>query len=114
MIESGDNLPAWLVGALAIGGNIWQFIKGHNDRAKSAAASEAAVSEYRADATVTDAAAAQVKQLIERVESLESRYVKLWNDLQDEKLASSKLRDRVRQLEGILRQNDIAVPAESA
>lgn len=112
MIESGENLPAWLVTALAVAGNVWQFVQGRMDRAKSDAASNAAVSEYKADATVTDAAAAQVKQLLERVESLETKYSKIWDELQAEKQASSKLRDRVRQLEGILRANDIAVPAE--
>jgi uncharacterized protein YpuA (DUF1002 family) len=113
MIESGTELPAWLVAGLAFVGNVWQFVQGRTDRTKAQAASDAAVSEYKADATVTDAAAAQVTQLIQRVESLETRYNKLWNDLQDEKLASSKLRDRVRQLEGILRDNHIEVPAET-
>src|SRR5690242_11407031 len=113
MIESGTELPAWLVAGLAFIGNVWQFIQGRMDRTKAQAATDAAVSEYKADATVTDAAAAQVKQLLERVESLENKYSKLWDELQAEKQASSKLRDRVRQLEGILRDNHIAVPAES-
>jgi phage shock protein A len=94
-------------------GGVGAFFAGRGQRQVGQAADQAAVSEYKADATVTDAAAAQVKQLIDRVESLENKYSKLWDDLQAEKQASSKLRDRVRQLEGILRDNNITVPAEA-
>jgi len=46
------------------------------------------------------------------VQSLEERYSALWDSLQKEKAATSRLRDRVRQLEGILRGNSIPVPPE--
>jgi len=62
---------------------------------------------------VSDASTAQIKLLMDRVQALESKYSSLWDELQAEKQASSKLRDRVRQLEGILRDNKIAVPAEA-
>jgi hypothetical protein len=50
---------------------------------------------------------------MDRVQALETKYSSLWDDLQREKQASSKLRDRVHQLEGILRSNNIQVPPES-
>ena len=62
---------------------------------------------------MSDASTAQIKLLMDRVQALESKYSSLWDELQAEKQASSKLRDRVRQLEGILRDNKIAVPAEA-
>lgn len=89
----------------------WFTGKGRRD--VSTAQDNAQISDYRADQATTDAAAAQIKQLLDRVESLEAKYTKLWDDMQAEKQASSKLRDRVHQLEGILRNNNIPVPAES-
>lgn len=108
-----DWTQVWSVAGPAVSGAIGWFA-GRNKREVGQAQDAAAINEYRADATVTDAAAAQVRQLLERVESLETKYTKLWDDLQAEKAASGKLRDRVRQLEGILRANDIAVPPEPA
>jgi hypothetical protein len=49
---------------------------------------------------------------MQRVTDLESKYSALWDELQKEKIAGSKLRDRVHQLESILRNNNIPVPAE--
>ena len=99
------------VGALVTG--VLGWFAGRGKRNRDSAADQAATSEYKADATISDAAASQIKALLDRVESLESKYTKLWDELQAEKAASSKLRDRVRQLEGILRDNSIAVPPET-
>ena len=49
---------------------------------------------------------------MQRVTDLESKYSRLWDELQKEKIAGSKLRDRVQQLESILRNNNIPVPPE--
>lgn len=89
------------------------WFAGRSKRDVSDAQSSAQISDYRADQATTDAAAAQIKQLLDRVDALETKYSRLWDDLQNEKQASSKLRDRVHQLEGILRANNIPVPAES-
>lgn len=51
---------------------------------------------------------------MDRVQALETKYSALWDELQAEKAAGSKLRDRVRQLEGILRANQITVPPEAS
>ena len=53
-----------------------------------------------------------MKSLLTRVDMLEQKYSKLWDDMQSEKASSSKLRARVTQLEGILRANKIDIPAE--
>lgn len=111
--ESGIQLPGWLGWLSGLGAVVGQWFINRRNRARDAAESSAEISSYRADSTVTDAAAAQVKSLLERVDSLESKYTKLWDDLQTEKAAGSKLRERVRQLEGILRVNNITIPAET-
>lgn len=111
--ESGTQLPSWLGWITGAGAVVGQWIINRRNRARDAAEASAEISSYKADSTVTDAASAQIKQLLDRVDSLESKYYKIWDDLQAEKQASSKLRDRVRQLEGILRDNHIAVPAET-
>lgn len=97
--------------ATAISGAIGWFA-GKGRREVSASQDNAQISEYRADQATTDAAAAQIKQLLERVDALETKYSRLWDDLQTEKQAGSKLRDRVHQLESILRANNIPVPPE--
>jgi len=88
----------------------WFTGKGRRD--VSTAQDNAQISDYRADQATTSAAAAQITQLLSRVEALETKYSNLWDDLQKEKRAGSKLRDRVHQLESILRNNNIPVPAE--
>lgn len=88
------------------------WLASKNKREVTAAQDSAQISDYRADQATTDAAAAQIKQLLERVDALETKYSRLWDDLQAEKQAGSKLRDRVHQLESILRNNNIPVPAE--
>lgn len=97
---------------MILAGAIGWFAK-QSKRDVTAAQDNAQISDYRADQATTDAAAAQIKQLLERVDALETKYSRLWDDLQNEKQASSKLRDRVHQLEGILRANNIPVPAEA-
>jgi len=111
-VTAAADMPAWLGWLTGAAGMIGQWIVHRRARQRDQAQSAAEISSYKADSTVTDAAAAQVKSLLERVESLETRYAKLWDELQDEKAAGSKLRDRVRQLESILRENHIAVPPE--
>lgn len=97
---------------LLIGG-VFAYFAGRGKRQVGEAADQAAVSEFKADTTINDVATKQIQALMERVEKLESKYSTIWDELQAEKQASSKLRDRVRQLEGILRENNIPVPAES-
>lgn len=104
----------------AVGGGVGMILTGviswfagRGKRDVTASQDGAQISEYRADQTVNDAAAAQIQQLLTRVDALETKYSRLWDDLQSEKQASSKLRDRVHQLEGILRANNIPVPAET-
>ena len=88
----------------------WFTGKGRRD--VSTAQDNAQISDYRADQATTDAAAKQIQSLMQRVTDLESKYSALWDELQKEKIAGSKLRDRVHQLESILRNNNIPVPAE--
>lgn len=88
----------------------WFTGKGRRD--VSAAQDNAQISDYRADQATTEAAAKQIQSLMQRVTDLESKYSALWDELQKEKIAGSKLRDRVHQLESILRNNNIPVPAE--
>lgn len=90
----------------------WFTGKGRRD--VSTAQDNAQISDYRADQATTNAAAAQITQLLSRVEALETKYSNLWDDLQKEKQAGSRLRDRVHQLEAILRQNNIPVPPEQS
>jgi hypothetical protein len=88
----------------------WFTGKGRRD--VSTAQDNAQISDYRADQAASDAAAKQIQSLMQRVTDLESKYSALWDELQKEKIAGSKLRDRVHQLESILRNNNIPVPAE--
>ena len=94
-----------LTGALG-----WFTGKGKRD--VSASADSAEISSYKADQAATDASAKQIGLLVDRVSALETKYSALWDELQTEKRAGSRLRDRVRQLEGILRANNITIPAE--
>lgn len=89
----------------------WFTGKGRRD--VSASQDNAEISSYKADQATTDAAAAQIKLLMDRVNALETKYSALWDELQAEKIAGSRLRDRVHQLEGILRANNITIPAET-
>ena len=95
-----------LTGALG-----WFTGKGKRD--VSASADSAEISSYKADQAASDAQTSQIKLLIDRVGALESKYSALWDELQTEKRAGSRLRDRVRQLEGILRANNITIPADT-
>jgi hypothetical protein len=88
----------------------WFTGKGRRD--VSTAQDNAQISDYRADQATTDAAAVQISLLVNRVSALETKYSALWDELQAEKVAGSRLRDRVRQLEGILRANNITIPPE--
>ena len=88
----------------------WFTGKGRRD--VSTAQDNAQISDYRADQATSDAAAKQIQSLMQRVTDLETKYSALWDELQKEKIAGSKLRDRVHQLESILRNNNIPVPAE--
>ena len=98
---------------MALSGAIGWFT-GKGKRDVSAAQDNAQISDYRADQATTDAAAAQINLLVNRVSALETKYSALWDELQAEKVAGSRLRDRVRQLEGILRANNITIPPEPA
>lgn len=100
------------LGMMATGALGWFTGKGKRD--VSASADSAEISGYKADQATTDAAAAQINLLVNRVNALETKYSALWDELQTEKAAGSRLRDRVRQLEGILRASNIAIPPESA
>ena len=95
-----------LTGALG-----WFTGKGKRD--VSASADSAEISSYKADQAATDASAKQINLLVARVGALETKYSALWDELQTEKAAGSRLRDRVRQLEGILRANNITIPADT-
>jgi hypothetical protein len=88
------------------------WFAGRSKRDVSDAQSSAQISDYRADQATTEAAAKQIQSLMQRVTDLETKYSSLWDELQKEKIAGSKLRDRVHQLESILRNNNIPVPAE--
>lgn len=88
----------------------WFTGKGRRDVLASHNSAE--ISGYKADQATTDAAAAQINLLVNRVSALETKYSALWDELQAEKAAGSRLRDRVRQLEGILRANNITIPPE--
>lgn len=100
------------LGMMATGALGWFTGKGKRD--VSASADSAEISGYKADQATTDAAAAQINLLVARVNALETKYSALWDELQTEKAAGSRLRDRVRQLEGILRASNITIPPESA
>lgn len=90
----------------------WFTGKGRRD--VSASQDSAEISSYRADQAASDASAAQINLLVARVNALETKYSSLWDELQAEKAAGSRLRDRVRQLEGILRASNITIPPEQA
>lgn len=108
------NWGAIGTGVAGLAAGAWGYLQGRSKRDVSDAQSQAAVSEYRADSAVTDAASRQIDQLLARVESLESKVTSLWDGLQHAKEDADKLRDRVRMLEGILRSHDIPVPPEIA
>jgi hypothetical protein len=88
------------------------WLGGKGKREVSTAQDNAQIADYRADQATADASAKQIQSLMQRVTDLESKYSALWDELQKEKIAGSKLRDRVHQLESILRNNNIPVPAE--
>lgn len=90
------------------------WFTGKGKREVSASADSAEISGYRADQAASDAQTAQIKLLIDRVGALETKYSALWDELQKEKAAGSRLRDRVRQLESILRSNNITIPPEAS
>lgn len=106
-----DWTAAGGVAAMILSGAAGWF-GGRRKRAVEASQDSAQISSYKADQTTTDAAAAQIRSLVERVELLETKYNRLWDDLQKEKEAGSRLRDRVHQLEAILRSNNIPVPPD--
>lgn len=99
------------IGGMILSGVVGWFVS-KGKREVSAAQDSAQIAGYTVDKAAADAQASQITQLITRVTSLESQYSALWGELQTEKAAGSKLRDRVRQLEGILRANNITIPAE--
>ncbi|WP_426287512.1 hypothetical protein [Luteibacter sp. E-22] len=105
----------------AIGGVVGMMLTGlltwlttRSKRDVSSAQDQAQISDYRADSALSDAQAKQIKALLDRVESLEAKYTKLWDDLQAEKQVTAKSRDRVRLLESVLRDNNIEIPPEVA
>lgn len=100
-----------VAGMILTGAIGWLTGKGKRD--VSASADSAEISSYKADQAATDASAKQINLLVARVSALESKYSALWDELQTEKAAGSRLRDRVRQLEGILRANNITIPADT-
>lgn len=100
-----------VIGVVLSGAIGWFTGKGRRD--VSSAQDGAQISEYRADSTINDAAVAQIKALLDRVELLETKYTKIWDDLQAEKQITAKSRERIRELEGVLRANSITVPPEA-
>lgn len=108
-----ENIDTWVSGAMGVLLSIGAWFAGRGKRKASQEADQAAIAEYRADAAVYDASSAQVKSLLDRVDKLEDKYSKLWDELQREKESGAKLLGRVRQLEGILRENHIPVPSEA-
>jgi len=102
----GQTIAMALAGAAG-----WFARKGSRD--VSASQDNAEISSYKADQAASDAQTAQINLLVTRVGALETKYSALWDELQTEKAAGSKLRDRVRQLEGILRANNITIPADA-
>lgn len=108
-----SNAPAWLLAAASVAANAWQFIKAHRSAQVDLASSSASISEFKADSAVTDAAAAQVKALLDRVTALEASHADLWNRLQEEVEKRMRLQLRVLQLEGVLKQHAIDVPPET-
>ena len=110
--STATDLPTWIGWVGGAGGMVAQWIINRRGRERDKAENNAEISSYRADSAVTDAAASQVKSLLDRVDMLEQKYYKLWDDMQVEKASSSKLRARVTQLEGILRGNNIQIPPE--
>ena len=99
-----------VVGMLLTG--IIGWFTGKGRREVSTAQDNAQIADYRADQATADASAKQIQSLMQRVTDLVLKYYALWDELQKEKIAGSKLRDRVHQLESILRNNNIPVPAE--
>lgn len=95
-----------------VGTGIIGWFGGKQKREVTASQDNAEISSYKADQATTDAATAQITMLVNRVSALETKYSALWDELQTEKAAGSRLRDRVRQLEGILRANNITIPAD--
>lgn len=96
-----------------VGTGVIGWFTGKGRREVSTSQDNAEISGYRADQAASDASAAQINLLVARVSALETKYSALWDELQTEKAAGSKLRDRVRQLEGILRANNITIPADA-
>lgn len=96
-----------------IGTGVIGWFGGKQKREVAASQDSAEISGYKADQAASDAQTAQINLLVARVGALESKYSALWDELQTEKAAGSKLRDRVRQLEGILRANNITVPPDA-
>lgn len=104
--QIGTNVGLVIAGVFA-------FFAGRGKRQVGEAADQAAVSEFKVDTTINEASQKQIDWLAGRIEALEKKYAAIWDELQAEKTTTAKLRDRVRQLEGILRDNNITVPAES-
>lgn len=90
------------------------YIAGKGKRKVSAAADDAAVSDYSADAAASGAATAQIRALLDRVAALEKSHAQMWDEQRQDKLLIIKLQVRQAQLEGILRQHSIPVPPETA
>lgn len=110
---SSINWPAIGTSVMGVGGGIWAYIQGKGGRQTADAQTQAQISEYRADSTVSDAASKQIDQLLARVDALETKVTSLWDNLQHAKEDADKLRDRVRLLESVLKANNIEVPPET-
>lgn len=109
----GANIPTWLGGLGSLLSGLFAWFAGRGMRRRNAAANSAATADYRTDEVGSGAAAQQIQSLLARVTSLESSHSDLWNKLQAEVTQRMQLQIRVLQLEGILRNNNLAVPPPS-
>lgn len=88
------------------------WFSGKGKRQVAESQDNAQIAGYATDRVLSDAAASQIKSLLDRVAALESSHTKLWTDQQSDKRLIVRLQVRQAQLEAILRQNNIPVPPE--